>query len=463
MATNANVEHDSVSSVVQPRSPVSVLAAVHPPRHHGRLARSGLLMVAAAVAGSLLLAGNQPSVNLGKDESRAGQSDDGADYVATSLLRIAFREPRLLSDRHDAYPASRDEFEMYRRTQSVLLKSVVILGPALGRPEVADLEMLQRHQDDPVAWLAEALEVDFPGDAEILRISLRGDNAKELPTLVNAVVDAFLREVADGDQTRQLRRIQELEKLLAQSEQTIQTKRSTLKELAERLGTTDSKTISLRHRGTVEYYVALQSEHTRVRIELMRAQARLKVQQAAAKSNENAEPAESAIEAQIDSDPTFRQTLDQVARFKGKISEAERVTNRKDHPSLERLREQLVSIQESLAARRTELRPLITETLRAKAHRGSEPASVRIQEEIDVLTELERTLHTELERNKNEMESTGRESVELEFLRKEVEHAESVYNRAISELTNMRVEIQSPRRITVWHRATVSKTKKTKG
>ncbi len=44
--------------------------------------------------------------------------------------------------------------------------------------------------------------MSFPGDAEIMEVSLTADDPAEAATLVQAVVDAYLREVVNTDADR---------------------------------------------------------------------------------------------------------------------------------------------------------------------------------------------------------------------------------------------------------------------
>ena len=55
-------------------------------------------------------------------------------------------------------------------------------------------------------WLAGKLRVDFPNDAEIMRIGMSGENVNEMVRVVNAIVEAYLIEVVEGERAVQLQR-----------------------------------------------------------------------------------------------------------------------------------------------------------------------------------------------------------------------------------------------------------------
>ena len=96
------------------------------------------------------------------------------------------------------------EFEIFKKTQLAKIYSYYVLQAALRNPVVAALPVFQ-NQPDPVAWLQENLEVDFPQDGEILAIRLRGpeSHTNDLVLIVNEVTKAYEDEVVFADtQTR---------------------------------------------------------------------------------------------------------------------------------------------------------------------------------------------------------------------------------------------------------------------
>ena len=59
---------------------------------------------------------------------------------------------------------------------------------------------------DPIAWLQDRLDVEFPENAEILAIKLHGteEQAPELVAIVDAVANAYQREVVADMRQRKL-------------------------------------------------------------------------------------------------------------------------------------------------------------------------------------------------------------------------------------------------------------------
>ncbi len=78
---------------------------------------------------------------------------------------------------------------------------------------------------NPVDWLQRNLSVSFPGHAEVMQVSLSGDDPKEVTILVNAVVDTYLNEIVSAERAEKRSRLSDLEKACAEKETQIRATR----------------------------------------------------------------------------------------------------------------------------------------------------------------------------------------------------------------------------------------------
>src|SRR5262249_57248290 len=92
-----------------------------------------------------------------------------------------------------------EEFTVFKRTQVQLLKSNFVLQATLREKDIARLEMVRENSDDPVAWLQGQLIIDYPDDAEIMRVAIKGKKKDETTKLVDKVVDEYMKEVVERD------------------------------------------------------------------------------------------------------------------------------------------------------------------------------------------------------------------------------------------------------------------------
>ncbi len=119
-----------------------------------------------------------------------------------------------------------------------LMKTRFVLAAALRKPDVERLPCLRQGpaRRDPAGWLAGQLRVDSPGDAEIVRVSLSSDDAEAAAALVNAVVHAYLEEVAGTEMEKRTKQLDRLDRLLAEKEEELRSSRNLRNQLAEQWG-----------------------------------------------------------------------------------------------------------------------------------------------------------------------------------------------------------------------------------
>ena len=135
-------------------------------------------------------------------------------YTATALLELSANERQLVFQTADRPMSS--SFDMYKATQQQLLVSDIVLVAALRNPEAANLAVVPSRTTRSLA--GRTLRVDFPGNAEIMRVSLTGPRPKETAVLVRAVVNAYMNEVVNAERQRQTKRLDELNRLFAEKE-----------------------------------------------------------------------------------------------------------------------------------------------------------------------------------------------------------------------------------------------------
>ena len=120
---------------------------------------------------------------------------------ATALFQVSNEQQSLVFDLNRNSPNS---FEILKKTQLALLHSHFVLQSAVRNPAISSLSALAG-EPDPVDWLRERLEVDYPNQGEILSITLSGSEpTDDLVRLVDAVAKAYEEEVVFEAHQRRL-------------------------------------------------------------------------------------------------------------------------------------------------------------------------------------------------------------------------------------------------------------------
>lgn len=120
-----------------------------------------------------------------------------AKYTANALLRVYSTE-QTVADRNPNSVA-RTDFGTFLSTQAAMIKSHLILDRALGQSVGNGRTLKQLPMfaglDDPIAFLEEKITIEFSDKSEIMKVLLIGNDPMQITATVNAVIDAFIKEV----------------------------------------------------------------------------------------------------------------------------------------------------------------------------------------------------------------------------------------------------------------------------
>jgi capsular exopolysaccharide synthesis family protein len=371
-------------------------------------------------------------------------------YTASSLLHVASTQRPILFTTADRGT----DFNVYKNTQLQYLRSRFVLIAALRQQPVAKLPTVQA-EPDPVAWLAERVQVYFPGEAEVMQVSLSGENREEVAALVNAVVDAYMAEVVDVEQKQRQQRLDDLDRLYTDTESQLRNRRTELRQLVSQLGTGDSQTLTLKQQIMLQQFSAFRSELVSTQFRLMRLNGEFKVKKTAREKADGFVVSDADLEAAAGRDPQTLQLKLEEARLREYVAGATDVAQ----PTVaarysSRQQRELEGVRQKLAARR--------ETLRDELRRqrlGQLDEEIRqLDLEVATLAEQQKRLQQDVDRTSKEAEKIGGSSIDVEMQRAEISLLEKLLSNIADEREKLRIELRSKPRITVVQRAEVPQT-----
>ena len=152
--------------------------------------------------------------------------------TATALFEVRQERDSIV---HDAVQRSTEDFEIHKKTQLAVLKSKFLLTAALRNPGVASLSILAGKRDKE-EWLEDHLQVEFPQNGEILSISLTGSPPEDLEKLVDAVAQAYIKEVLAKETARKMNIRDMLERSLQNLQGEIKRKMEDYLDIAKGMG-----------------------------------------------------------------------------------------------------------------------------------------------------------------------------------------------------------------------------------
>ncbi|MCZ2344244.1 MAG: hypothetical protein LC104_20990 [Bacteroidales bacterium] len=121
-----------------------------------------------------------------------------AKYESYALLQVA-SSPTSIAQQNDP-TRSKSDFVTYLKTTAQLIKSEFVLNSAMSdtKYKIADLPTL-KEQDDPIKYLDEKLQVVYSEGSEVIRVVLEGKRPDDIRKIVDAVKDAYYREVVEKE------------------------------------------------------------------------------------------------------------------------------------------------------------------------------------------------------------------------------------------------------------------------
>ncbi|TWU06955.1 Tyrosine-protein kinase CpsD [Symmachiella macrocystis] len=362
-------------------------------------------------------------------------------YSTASLLRVASQDAPLVFKTVDQ--ASVSSFDIYKRTQRELLKSDFVLAAALRKKDVMESRVIQS-QIDPAEWLKANLGVGFPGEAEIMQVSLASQEPKGLNTVVNAVVNAYLEEIVQKERDLKRERLNKLESIYEDANEQVRQKRNELKRLVEIHGSGSSDALSLKQQNTLQQYAIVRNELTKLHFESMRARGELETlkKQVIGPALPDAVP-NAEIDAYIAADASVMVLENKVANLNAMIAKInEEIKSGSKEYHIERLQAQLNTAEESLKSHRAELRSELLEHWNARPESVSNDGSDELRAKIAILAAQEKQLQQEVNELENEAKQFGKSSIDVEMMRSEMSALEQVLSSIGEEIERSKVELR---------------------
>lgn len=383
----------------------------------------------------------------------------GSKYEAKSHLRMSSQEHMLVFPTAATRETGMTSFDIYKETQRQLVTSRFVLIAALRKPEVARLPSIRREQD-AVVWLAEQIRVQFPGDAEIMEVSLVGDDPQEAATLVNSVVEAYLTEVVNVERDQRRDRLSQLDTAYTEKETEVREKRNDLKQLAEQLGTSDKETLSLQQQLAIQQFAEFRSQRVRLQFDLRRAQGQLKAQEALLAAVDKTPISEYELDQAAWNDPIARQLAQELVwriLDQNYIEHYASPDGKSQHKARYQFDVQMVQAQYD--QREQELR----EGIRGRKKLAIESEITQLQAQIGYLQEQLALVDQDVEQYRREAERIGSSSIDIEMMRREIDDLDRVLTGIADERERLRVELRNRPRVVRIQRAEVPELQVRKG
>lgn len=345
------------------------------------------------------------------------------------------------------------EFDVFRRKQQAMITSPMVLLAALRNREISELPLI-KEQDDPVLFLQDKLRVLFPGESELMRIAMRGEDPAQLVAIVNAVRDAYYREVVLRDNAERLEKKRTLEREAERVDDRIRSIRRRLDQVAEQLNLTREEHMELQqtlgmHRHSTLLAELREMTKKRDELESQRELLEFSIERA-----EKYNLPDLAIDNEVYKDPEISQLKAEEMQLDARLRSARGRFARNENGAVDnlyvrQLEEQLATVRETLQAyvanRRAELQGQLdsgagaVEEYRAQLEMTNNNLA-RITQSIDQTKQ-------DLEEIGKSLRSMSQMAPELAELNSQLQPLLISASKIKQELETLEIELKAPPRI----------------
>jgi polysaccharide biosynthesis transport protein len=365
-------------------------------------------------------------------------------YKAQSMVYVSSHRPKEIFETRETLT----DYKTYQDTQTILITSRRVLGAAIKNPNVARLPSVLK-EEDPIGTLAGRIKVEFPRGGEILSITMPGDDPKELAVLVNAVTDAYLKQIVQQEKTDRVARLERLKSLFGRYQKELQEKRRDYRELAESVGPNDVQSSSIKQQLAAEQMGQLKHELLQLQTDIRQSRIRLKVLEGRPpqKITPQVVSGLAMINQMVENDPQVIQLGQKLANASKLLAHSKAVAKKGSDPSVKHWEQEVALAGAALENRRR--------ALGRQFQAGENPAmEVPAPSELDetrqyleILAGQEKLLKEQISDMDRDTRTLNVKSIDLHWNEDDIALASEVAKTVGTEVQAMIVELEAPSRI----------------
>jgi capsular exopolysaccharide synthesis family protein len=365
-----------------------------------------------------------------------------SNYTGRTILQVS-PEPSfvLFKDNNVA------EQHMFHRTQIALIRSRLVLNTALKDPKVAELKIV-KEQIEPIQWLESQIKAGYELGPDFLTISMSGDNDQEIVAIVNAVNQAYLREVVQKEHNKRLQRIDNLREIANKYQDKLQTKKRILRDLAQAARIGDAKNLLLQQTIALQQQGTAQSELNQLRSRTRNEKAELEMLLAQEKSLTVAPIPPSTIDEAVDRDEEVLVYKKIIADTRDEMEKMRRLLTDEAFKKMTVDQQNRIKKAEAdMDACKRAIRPRVAQQARERMLAETRNKINALEARLATSNHLEKALLEDINRYSRMVQDITTSSVDMESIRDEIKQIEMIAQRAASEAETMEVERHTPPRV----------------
>jgi succinoglycan biosynthesis transport protein ExoP len=364
-------------------------------------------------------------------------------YMASAWLKIESDQPFV------AFPERADS-RVFVANQIELIRSPLVLDPVISLPEIARIPEIQESKD-PVAWLAQHIQVRSVGGSDLFTISFTCSDGHNAARVVNAIYNAYSAQRGDEEVKRTQRVLDLLKEEQGRRQLELTRLQENVRELAKQAIIKDP----LHGRTAANELVqnplaALQQQRSEreVEVEVLKAKVAAITESFAEKPVEEIGVPAGDLEKAISEDPRIKALETGLAIRQERLRDyAAKLTGYKQDPNYLALAREIDAEKERIAKYREELRPAVEAAYRQSLVQKRQEEVAAMQSQLESLQLAKQMLDERYRREIDTLKQATGESLDVEFMRADLERAGEVYDLITSRILKIETEMRAPERV----------------
>jgi capsular exopolysaccharide synthesis family protein len=332
------------------------------------------------------------------------------------------------------------DFITYRASLAAYIKSPMVINAAL--KQVKDLPSI-REQNSAVDWLENALKTDFLLAPEIMRLTLSGDRPDDVAKIVNAVTDAFIKEMDNKEKARRQVRLDELKENHRYTLETLNQKRRTYYERIKTGGLDDPATHLQLYGAALSDLAAAKKAVLDKRLEKISSEEEIRSLQGSLKNLDRFPITDLQIDEVLKPYPAYQQLLlNQLEVEKSIFLHSIAVKDPDNDPQMAVYQEKRKDLEKQKAELRKQFRPELEKVIRSNARDKMQQQMYILQEKLNGLDKQQLVLAGEIERREKEVSRLKNNPLPLDVLalRDDISSMETTVSKLKDMITSLQAE-----------------------
>jgi hypothetical protein len=342
----------------------------------------------------------------------------------------------------------------HQRNQMAMARSRVVLDSALRDPKVANLPTVV-NMLDPVEWLEKEVLTDFSVAPEILKISMRGMETAELVVLVNAIREAYIREIIGTREAQRIARQNMLEGLIRNYEQQLKSAREAQKDDAEKLGggNTDVRARQLAHLNTS--LAQTERELLGAKSQLTKARLHVRDLEEELKNHDKDQVPEYALTEALNQSKAVAALKAELASAEARLDSTVKTSAPgEQEAAVQRLRGQVKKLQADILRASEAERPRLAKELKEQRRQQILAELAQEKGRVGSLTAASAHYEQDFKRLCELLQKQGKIGAKSDRFQGEITHLEEIVKKLRIEQEAIQIELQAPPRHKVIEEAT---------